>query len=156
MILKMNDIFGTSKFLVFLRKKCLSVYDTYQRDCKIILISSVKLFFHSMTRENILLFNIYWQPSLFKWKSFLKRINLLCVGYEVATKIKNERRSNEEPNLTKQHLQDTAILRLFKKIITVISKKKYFLEKKIIGPFTGRYLLLIFKGGFSNGFRTVA
>ena len=29
MILKMNDIFGTSKFLVFLRKKCLSVYDTY-------------------------------------------------------------------------------------------------------------------------------
>ena len=63
-------------------------------------------------------------------EKFFKRINLLCVDYEVATKIKNERRSNEEPNSTKQHLQNTAILRLLKKIITVISKKKYFLEKK--------------------------
>ena len=63
-------------------------------------------------------------------EKFFKRINLLCVDYEVATKIKNERRSNEEPNSTKQHLQNTAIFRLLKKIITVISKKKYFLEKK--------------------------
>ena len=55
--LKLKNIFGASKFVVYAneKKKSLSLYDTYYRDCKLISVSSVKLSSNDMTQENIVL-----------------------------------------------------------------------------------------------------
>ena len=36
--------------------------------------------------------------------NFLKKINLLCMDYDVGNRLENERKSYEEPNLIFEHL----------------------------------------------------
>ena len=37
-------------------------------------------------------------------RNFLKKINLLCMHYDVGNRLENERESDEEPNSTYEHL----------------------------------------------------
>ena len=37
-------------------------------------------------------------------RNFFKKINLLCIGYDVGNRLANERENDEEPNSTYEHL----------------------------------------------------
>ena len=55
------------------KKKCLSLHDTYYRDCKLISVSSVKLSSNGMTQESIVLlsFTLHILVSLFHFTFLL-------------------------------------------------------------------------------------